>query len=478
MISDTALYNKFIVPFRDATVLKVNLKPKSMDGRYIFYLKRTGEDQYDMSGITRSTVVPTSIKLLFGTNATSAVVNFSDYSLFPGLIQDTGGEITRGADVEYSFVRITNDGVLQLEGNAYGDYLEITPLVPNTEEYDFGYNNEALAMFENVDRYFEETPFIRVETDAGYPVQLAFDLPTNQVWAFYCGDLSQSRYGTINAWGFVPAVSKSVRFDMIGLLDTVLFDDYESNMVFEGFVIKGLLFNKEKTELTALVQSSVDDAEKTIPLVNASHPVVTFSELTAYLMSSHHGDVYLQFLGTEAERRQVAFEKKFLVPSRFSFSFDSLKNNAGYAQGWSVTAKEKALAIGDAVKRINANAVANRLSVATTSGSMVSTSNTISIDYSIDGVSQPPLQYTTSMTARVLFFDTIYGFDKILMAGVTAPAGGTPAYEIWSEVSGFLNLYANQRVKLSYLPPALDGETMRVEMKNTTTGEVFIGVYM
>jgi hypothetical protein len=91
-------------------------------------LKRTGEDQYDMSGITRSTVVPTSIKLLFGTNATSAVVNFSDYSLFPGLIQDTGGEITRGADVEYSFVRITNDGVLQLEGNAYGDYLEITPL--------------------------------------------------------------------------------------------------------------------------------------------------------------------------------------------------------------------------------------------------------------------------------------------------------------------------------------------------------------
>src|SRR5690606_35779322 len=140
--------------------------------------------------------------------------------------------------VEYSFVRITNDGVLQLEGNAYGDYLEITPLVPNTEEYDFGYNNEALAMFENVDRYFEETPFIRVEPDAGYPVQLAFDLPTNQVWAFYCGDLSQSRYGTINAWGFVPAVSKSVRFDMIGLLDTVLFDDYESNMVFEGFVIK------------------------------------------------------------------------------------------------------------------------------------------------------------------------------------------------------------------------------------------------
>jgi len=481
-ITDTLLKNKYITPIQRAKIVRMILKPKDNSAPTTFYIIQQTEGKYAMLGKSRAFADPAVIDLKFGTNATTAIIDFTETSLLGSIISDMGQELTRGADYVYSFVRVIPGG-FELEGNQYGDHLTLMPLDPQSAEGQHILTGGILKDFMDIDRLFDAAPFQSTIID-GKPLQLVVDANTSSTWIFYSGENDKESISVDLDNGYKPTVSRGISYASSANGDSLLFFD---EVAVGTQLLQGLVWNQDRTGYKVLVGPK--GKTTSINLNQSKIPVISYTEMTSFLTSEHQESSYYEQATTE-EKNIISINRRLTIPVSFKFDFDSLATYTDYGKGWTVAMKNRAKLLAEKIKTLGTNVTQVRFESQAKAGfrelftdyyidDHVGMSHQITIRFNNNG-QKDSVSYRQNVLAldNGLSFSspvTYYGFQNpkfMLMKIPTKPAN---LVKVWPEFYDFFQAYENATLQSSYLVPAKENGPIRVNMTSKKTGDTFIG---
>jgi len=483
-VTDSALNKKFIEPIQKSKILELTLKPKNNESVQRFFIMQPKEGEFSMLGKSRKYANPAKVNLGFSTNKFTATIDFTMESLFPSIITDLGEELTRGADYTYAFINETIDG-FELEGVQYGDQLLVRIIDPTSAEAKHILNGGILQDYLDQDKIYYSTPFLSFEID-NKPVQLVIDPNNSGVWIYY-NNIKTWTNDYAEKWsdGYLPTSSFGLSYSTSSTGDSLLFD---KEIKIENQILQGLNWNKERNKLNVLLGAK--GKERTIELKGSKIPIYSFFELSTFQNSNHQtADFY--FKSANAEQK-IIYEivKRLDIPKSFRFDFQSVINDSFYSEGWSNSLKTKAFALYKKITSLGINT--NQLTMDIETGIsdyevMPGLSlpiangirNNYKIKYNIGSKVDSFVVSQNILGAKIIITDAVnfdyYSFDNPMALEILKPLASANTLRVWDEFYDFLKAFESTKVQMIFLPALKDNEQMRVQMKNSKTGEAFVG---
>lgn len=483
-ITDTLLKNKYIVPIQKAKVVKVKYDGKNYTMPVVFYLIQQTDGKYAMMGKTKTLADPAPINLQFGTNATAAIIDFSESSLLASIISDMGLELTRGADHVYSFVKTIPEG-FELEGNQYGDLLTLSPMDENLAETKYILSGGILKDYNAITTLYNKNAYQSFML-SGRPVQLVLDPTTSMTWIYYSAEKNMEDITSLLKDGYRPTVSLAVPYEPSATGDSILFT---KQIAVADQLVQGFIWNQDRSAVKLLVgpQGKI----VSIDLSASKLPVISYTELSSFLTSTHQSKDYYNNTATAAERDVSDIINYLNIPKNFKFDFDSLAKYPDYGTGWSQPMKDKALLLANKIKTLGTNVKNIKFE-----SQALYSFRVLFADFYVDGhvgmSHNITIRFTsdagnTAVTYRqnVLAIENnpspwlppiaYYGFQTPQFMSLNTPTEPANLIKIWPEFSNFFKGYENAALQSNYLLPAKANGPLRVNMISKKTGDAFVG---
>lgn len=483
-ITDTLLKNKYIVPIQKAKVVKIKYEGKNNTVPVVYYLIQQSDGKYAMMGKSKNFANPAPINLQFGTNATAAIIDFSEASLLASIISDMGLELTREADHVYSFVKIIPEG-FELEGNQYGDRLTLSPMDESLAEAKYILSGGVLKDYNAITTLYNKTAYQSVML-SGRPAQLVLDPITSMTWIYYSGEKNMEDITRLEKDGYRPTVSLAVAYEPSVTGDSILFS---KEIAVADQLLRGFIWNSDRSALKLLVVSQGKTVN--MNLTSSKIPAISYTELSTFLASKHQSKDYYNNNATADERDVSDIINYLNIPTNFKFDFDSLAKYPDYGTGWSQSMKDKALLLANKIKTLGSNvknikfesqALYSFREVFTDFNvdGHVGMSHDITISFSSDA-GPDAMTYRQNVLAvennPSVWLPPIayYGFQNPSFMILKTPTKPANLVKIWSEFSNFFKGYENDPLQSNYLSPVKTNGPVRVNMVSKKTGDAFVG---
>jgi|GEM_PF-1237053 len=481
VVTDSTLKAKYLDPFQKGQVIELIVKPKQHESFQTYYLTYK-DGQYAMLGKSRQYANPAELEIKFGTNKVSATIDFTEASLFPAFISDMGEELTRGADHSYAFVGFEN-GKFQLEGIQYGDHLKARIIDMSSAEAQHILNNGILKDYQDQENFYYKQPFMAF-TYAGTPVQMVVDPFNSSVWIFHSQYRDIFDYIT-NSPIYQPVGSEGVLYSTSALGDTLIFNR-EITLV-EKLKVKGLIWNKERTQYTAWV--SEGNATRNESLQLSKYPFYSYTEIGAFITSEF---MTRKFYLEEADAKmKLIYEvvSKLKIPQNIKIDLARLANDPSYSKDWTPRMKTKLLALVDKINQQNAPMKVSSFDIKAIhsfadlgGGFVLDTHIGIANQYKFElrnGEQVDSISYASNLLALNFLNSTnVIGFINPKSEKITMPAANklSPRLKnIWPDFVDFLAPFDEAVIHMNFLPPAAGEEYPRIKMHSAKTGDILIG---